>query len=349
MTQSERTSAPVTIKQLARALGLSHSTVSRALNDHPAISIETKTRIRQAASKSGYVPNSAARVLRNERSGIIGLVIPDIQNDFYTTVAKTISDAAAEQSWQMILASTDDQPERENLAVRSLLKVRAEGVIIVPTASPEQETLDMVRRLHAVQLVRSHSGIDAPAITVADRLGVSLATTHLLELGHTRIGYIGSSAELSTGRERLQGFLEQFSGSMLRYAQSNVHLGPPRSHFGASAFKQLLASDAPPSAIVLGSPEFTLGVMLAAEEENVRIPDDLSLVGYGDFDWNKLLCGGLTAVALPEQEIADACVEMLHARFGSAGMSGFEREQDVSGRLYQPRLVVRGSSRRYPG
>lgn len=328
-------------------LGLSHSTVSRALNDHPAISMETKARIRQAAAKSGYVPNSAARVLRNERSGIIGLVIPDIQNDFYTTVAKTISDAAAEQSWQMILASTDDQPEREKLAIRSLLKVRAEGVIIVPTANPEQETLDMIRRLHTVQLVRSHAGIDAPAITVADRLGVAMATRHLLELGHTRIGYIGTSSQLSTGRERLQGFLGEFSGEMLSYAHSSMQLGPPRSHFGATAFKQLLAAAEPPSAVVLGSPEFALGVMTAAEEEHVRIPDDLSLVGYGDFDWNRLLYGGLTTIALPEQEIADSCVEMLCARFENSDMSGFKWEQGSSGRLYEPHLVVRGSSRRY--
>lgn len=326
---------------------MAHSTVSRALNDHPAISDETKRRIRDKAKQVGYVPNSAARILRTARSGIIGLVIPDIKNDFFSTVARTIAAAAAEHSWQMILAITDDRPDRERYAVRSLLKAQAEGVIIASTAEPQSETADMISRLRAVQLLRSHPRIDAPSIRVAERAGIAAATAHLQELGHARIGYIGPPAELSTGQERLQGFLQRFADE--GQTRMRVELCLPRPHLGAEAFNRLLAMPDPPTAIVLGSPEFALGVTLAAEQRGIRIPDDMSLVGFGDSDLNKVLCGGLTAMFLPEQEIADACVELMRAELGKPRRSprGAARTNDVW--LFHPALVMRKSTRALVG
>jgi len=334
----------VTIKQLAKMLGMAHSTVSRALNDHPAISDETKRRIRDKAKQVGYVPNSAARILRTARSGIIGLVIPDIKNEFFSTVAKTIAAAAAEHSWQIVLATTDDRPDRERHAVRSLLKAQAEGVIIASTAEPQAETIDMIARLRVVQLLRSHSRIHAPSIKVSERAGIAAATAHLQELGHVRIGFIGPPAELSTGNERLQGFLQRFPDATAAAAE-RIRLCLPRSRQGADAFMQLLAMDEPPTAIVLGSPEFALGVTLAAAQHGVRIPEDVSLVGFGDSDLNRVLCGGLTAMFLPEQEIADACVELMRSELEIPRRSpgGSKRGNDVW--LFHPTLVTRNSSR----
>jgi LacI family transcriptional regulator len=334
---------PVTIKQLAKVLGMAHSTVSRALNDHPAISDDTKKRIRDKARQLGYVPNSAARILRTARSGIIGLVIPDIKNEFFSTVAKTIAAAAAEHSWQIVLATTDDQPDRERVAIRSLLKAQAEGVIIASTAEPQAETVDMIGRLRAVQLLRSHPRILAPSIKVADRAGIAAATAHLQDLGHVRIGYIGPPAELSTGNERLQGFLQRFADA--EAAAQRVQLCLPRSRLGMEAFMRLLAMPEPPTAVVLGSPEFALGATLAATQHGIRIPEDVSLVGFGDSDLNRVLCGGLTAMFLPEQEIADACVELMRSQLEnpSGALKAPTRSNDTW--LFHPTLVTRNSSR----
>lgn len=342
MTQSTPT-APVTIKQLAQMLGMAHSTVSRALNGHPSISAATRKRIEQAAAQFGYVPNSAARILKTARSGIIGLVIPDIQNKFYATVAKAISDAAAEQHWQMILAITDDDQEREGTAIRSLLKAQAEGVIIVPTAVPAQETRSMLQRLHTIQLLRSHSGIYSPAIKVADRAGIALATEHLQALGHRRIGFIGPMTEVSTGRERLQGFFDCFPGDAT--VQRYVQICPPHSQYAADAFRRLLCMDASPSAIVLGSPEFSLGIIEAAYQDGVSIPEQISLVGYGDSGWSRLVCGGLTTMRLPEQDIADACVDMLRVRIGVPKAANGRKTSAASETYFQPSLVLRCSTR----
>lgn len=337
----------VTIKQLANMLGMAHSTVSRALNDHPAISDETKKKIRAKAKQLGYVPNSAARILRTARSGIIGLVVPDIKNEFFSTVAKTIASAAAHHAWQMVLATTDDQPERERYAVRSLLKAQAEGVIIASTAEPQPETLDMIGRLRAVQLLRSHPRIHAPSIKLADRAGIVAATAHLQELGHVHIGFIGPPAELSTGSERLQGFLQRFPDPAA--ARRRVQLGLPRPQFGAEAFGRLLDMPEPPTAVVLGSPEFALGVTLSAKERNIRIPEDVSVVGFGDSDLNKVLCGGLTAMFLPEQEISDACVELMRSELEKPRRSSREPKGSNDMWLFHPTLVMRNSTRRLPG
>ena len=342
MTQSTPT-APVTIKQLAQMLGMAHSTVSRALNGHPSISAATRKRIEQAAAQFGYVPNSAARILKTARSGIIGLVIPDIQNKFYATVAKAISDAAAEQHWQMILAITDDDQEREGTAIRSLLKAQAEGVIIVPTAVPAQETRSMLQRLHTIQLLRSHSDIRSPTIKVADRAGIALATEHLQALGHRRIGFIGPMTEVSTGRERLQGFFDCFPGDAT--VQRYVQICPPHSQYAADAFRRLLCMDASPSAIVLGSPEFSLGIIEAAYQDGVSIPEQISLVGYGDSGWSRLVCGGLTTMRLPEQDIADACVDMLRVRIGVPKAANGRKTSAASETYFQPSLVLRCSTR----
>ena len=344
--KKDMTNEPVTIKQLARILGMAHSTVSRALNGHPAISEATKKRIEAAAAQYGYVPNSAARILRNARSGVIGLVIPDIRNDFYTTVAKAIADTAAELSWQMVLATTDDQPERERQAVRSMIKAQAESIIIAPTEAPLPETVEMLKRQHTLQLLRHHPSIQAPSITVDDRVGISLATQHLLDLGHRRIGYIGRTANVSTGRARLDGFLDNFADP--RDAERRIVLLPPRAAYGASALRHLLALVEPPTAIVLGSPEFTSGVLEAASEDHLSIPGDLSLVSYGDSAWNRFLCGGLTTVLLPEKEIANGCVEMLRVRLGSADKTNEPiQPNDETGLCFQPQLAIRHSTRKF--
>jgi LacI family transcriptional regulator len=342
--RQNRINGSITIKQLARILGMAHSTVSRALNGHPAISAATRKRIEAAAAQYGYVPNSAARTLRNVRSGVVGLIIPDIRNDFYTMAAKAIADMAAELSWQMVVATTDDQPEREREAVRSMLKARAEGVIIVPTADPAAETVEMLKRVYTLQLLRRHSSIEAPSITLDERAGIGMATRHLQELGHRRIGYIGRMADVSTGQARLQGFMDCFADP--RDAERRVILLPPRVACGASGLRSLLARDEPPTAIVLGSLQFTPGVLEAAREDGIRIPEDLSLVSYGDTAWNRFLLGGLTTVVLPDKEIADGCVAMLHRGLDALANPEERRSESEASICFQPKLVVRNSTRR---
>lgn len=336
----------MTIKKLAAILGLSHTTVSRALNDHPAISQATKDSVLQAAREYGYIPNSAARALRNASTGAFGLIIPDIQNDFFITITNAIAHVAAEHGWQMMLGITSDKPEMEHTALLRLMTARVDGIIFAPTSSPLPETRDLITRTNAVQLLRKQNSLQAPVIAIDDRHGISLAVKHLRELGHERIGYIGSSEALSTGYERLQGFLQCFTPAEQAALQALIHMGPPQAEFGGEAFKRVMSATVPPTALVLGSPRYAMSILLAAKEQNIRIPDDLSLVAYGDVSWGSLLEVKLTYISLPEKQIADACIAILHRLMNQEQTLTPEAfYASTESQLFMPQLVAGGSTK----
>lgn len=338
----------MTIKKLAAILGLSHTTVSRALNDHPAISQATKDSVLQAAREYGYIPNSAARALRNASTGAFGLVIPDIQNDFFITVTNAIAHVAAERSWQMMLGITSDKPEMEHTALLRLMTARVDGIIFAPTANPLPETQELIARTNAVQLLRKHRSLQAPVIAIDDRHGISLAVKHLRELGHQRVGYIGSSEELSTGYERLQGFLQCFTSTEQAALQELIHVGPPQAEFGGEAFKRVMSADVPPTAVVLGSPRYAMSILLAAKEKNIRIPDDLSLVAYGDVSWASLLEMKLTYISLPEKQIADACISIIHRLMNQEQTLTPETfYASTDSQIFTPQLVLGDSTKAF--
>lgn len=266
----------------------------------------------QAAQEYGYIPNNAGRALRNASSGAFGLIIPDIQNDFFIAVTNALASESAQSDWQMMLAITGDRPETELSALRRMMAASVDGIIIAPSARPLAETEAFLTRTRAVQ--------------------------HLQQLGHTRIGYIGSSAELSTGRARHQGFLQHFDPDQQAVLREIIHTGPPQVAFGVEAFRQIMDSPRPPSALVLGSQRYTMDILLAAKARGLRIPQDLSLVAYGDVPWGDLLEMTFTRISLPAQAITDACLERIRQIMGD--------DSDVfSDAIFAPRLVEGDSSR----
>ena len=336
----------MTIKKLAAILGLSHTTVSRALNDHPAISQATKDSVLQAAREYGYIPNSAARALRNVSTGAFGLVIPDIQNDFFITITNAIAHVAAERSWQMMLGITGDKPEMEHSALLRLMTARVDGIIFAPTANPLPETQELVTRTNAVQLLRHHDSLQTPVIAIDERDGITQAVKHLRSLGHTRIGYIGSAQQLSTGSERLQGFLQNFTAAEQDALADIIYVGPPQAEFGGEAFRRVMGAAVPPSALVLGSPRYAMSILLAAKEMNISIPDNLSLVAYGDVSWGSLLEVKLTSISLPEKQISDACINIIDRLLNQeTPLSPEVFYASTESQLFTPQLVLGGSTK----
>ena len=151
-----RRGGQVTIKDIAQALGISHATVSRALNDSPLINAGTKDRIRAKADEMGYVPDPAARVMRGELSTIVGFILPDVQNHFYSASAKVLAESVSAAGFQLVLAISEDDPERERRHVEELRRARARGIVITPSAGLLPDTADLLRDMPVVQLVRSH-------------------------------------------------------------------------------------------------------------------------------------------------------------------------------------------------
>ena len=298
----------VTTKDIAAHLQLSVSTVGRALADDARISDQTKARVRQAASELGYVGNHAARMMRGAPSNVVGLVIPDIRNSFYFTIAHELSTIMSGEDYQLMLAETFDDRLIERRHLRELSASRAAGVVIAPTPNPHSDSINMLSGMPHVQLLRKHSSLGAQWFGINDRRALKDATTHLLDLGHSRIAYIGAPPDLPTGRERLEGYSQALHESNVPQRSQLVELGPPASpEHAREAIRRLLNRPSPPTAVVLGSVLHTVGVLDGLLEMGIDVPTELSVVGFGDQSGFSWWGPGLTTVSLPIGDVATSC------------------------------------------
>jgi DNA-binding LacI/PurR family transcriptional regulator len=329
----------VTILDIARELGISHTTVSRALAGHEQISDETKERVSLAVKRMGYVPHASARTMRGKPSSVVGLVVPDIQNDFYATIAKIVADTLATESMQLMLSVTEDDPDREERELRAILAARPAGVIIVATAAPRRATLTMLGEVESVELIRAHANAAANTVLVDDVAGTLAAGRHLLSYGHRKIGYIGGSIDLSTGRERLQGFKAALAEK--KVAPVEIALGPPRPDFARHAVSVMIASKDPPTGLVFGSSELTLGALQGLRSKNLEWPRDVSIVGYHDPPWFELVGAGITTVRLPVRDIAQTATRVLLNGIKNESAHSTTRHEALR---FSPTLVLRGST-----
>lgn len=297
----------VTIKDIAARLKVSPSTVGRALADDSRISEATKQKVTEVANEMGYVANLAARMMRGVSSNLVGFVLPDIRNGFYSTVAHALSKCLQRGGFQLTLSETDDDRLVELHHIRELTSANVAGIIIVPTARPHPDSVKLLKMLPHIQLLRRHASLGEQWFGIDDTQAIFEATSHLVQLGHHRIGYIGATDELPTGSARLKGFHQ----ALPRRENVNpalVQLVAPGSiDIGREATRRLLSLPTPPTAIVAGSVQTTQGVLEELMTQGIRVPDDLSVVGFGDEIGFRWWGPGLTTVGLPVYDLATAC------------------------------------------
>lgn len=338
---SKRDQKPVSIKTLAAYLNMSHATVSRALNDKSTISAATKARVRGAAEKFGYVVNAGARLVRGMRGPLVGLIIPDIQNDFYSTVAKILAYNFMQEGLQLILAISDDDSALEALHIRSMLEARVAGIIITPTTGLQQQAAQFLETVPCVQIIRHHALIQAAYVGIDDQQGTRLATEHLLGLGHQRIGFIGGSQQLSTASDRVAGYLTALAEYKIKAVKTMIALGPPRPEFGRAAMEKLLDHKNRPSGFVMGSAQLTLGALQALKARGLSIPEDISVVGYGDPPWFELSAPPVTTIHLPVEDFSRVVAARLFTQIQEQTR---QNQVDLAQTLLPPLLCLRQST-----
>ncbi|MBL0924500.1 MAG: LacI family DNA-binding transcriptional regulator [Sphingomonadaceae bacterium] len=332
-------SSKTTLKDLAAHLGLAHSTVSRALSNHDAISQDTKDRVRHAARQYGYVANSGARLLRTGHSQTVGLLVPDIVNEFYATIAKNLADDCSQRGHQLMLLVSDDDPQRELKLLQALLETRPAGVVVALTAVPRKETLSHLAGVRCIQFLRVHAKVQGLTVGADDAAAARMAIEHLLSLGHRAIGYVGVSEALSTGAARLRGYKETLEEAGVAPDPALIALIEPSVQGGARAAAQLMDRSPRPTALFLSSPQLALGGAQWLNAAKLRVPGDVSVISYGNSSWFDLWGSGLTAVSLPIQELAATASALLFRESG----------EELSGQtsvLLAPSLVKRGSTAR---
>lgn len=304
MTKSFRM---VTARDVAEIAGVSVSTVGRALSGDPRISAKTITRAKEAASQLGYVGNLPARQMRGAKSNLVGLMLPDIRNYFYATIAEALSDCCSANGYQLALSIAND-PETEARHVTELISARAAGIVIVPTAQPKRETRDLINNFPHVQLLRRIESYNSAWFGINDEECLCEGTRHLLSLGHRRIAYIGGSLELSTGTARRAGFRRAFQEMGVDRSEAIEIFGPPSiTQYGANAVKELLNRPNPPTALITGTIRVTQAILETLHEMQISVPGDLSLVGFGDAPEFKWWGPGLTTLWMPIEDLATTC------------------------------------------
>jgi DNA-binding LacI/PurR family transcriptional regulator len=338
-----------TARDVAERLNLSVSTVGRALADDRRISAETKLRVHQKAEELGYVVNRAARMMRGARSPVVGLVVPDVRNSFYSAVAHALTETMGARNHQVMLCETGDDRQSELRQVRDLAAAQVSGVVIVPTAKPLPEVARLLQQIPHVQFLRKVNSLGPHWFGIDDRRVVEMATEHLVDLGHQRIGYIGGTTDLPTAAARLAGFDSAAAAGGVPEDDRLPILGPPSSSdFGASALEQLMAGPYPPTAVVSGSVQVTRGMLEYVHRTALDVPDAVSLVGFGDeagFSW---WGPGLTTISLPMHDLATACGTWLMHKISSAdgvgNGAGGDGSQPPYSSISPGVLVERGST-----
>ena len=296
----------ITIKDIAQQLGLSPSTVGRAIADHPRISSETKERVRIAAEALGYVANTPARVMRGGSSRLVGLLVPDVRNSFFSMVAYVLSKCFESEGFHLALSITDDDRDTEMQQVREMVSARVAGIVIVPSAAPRRETLTLLKSVPHVQFLRRLPALNADWFGLDEERAFLDATNHLLDLGHRRIAYIGDVI-FPTGKARYDGFRRAYSEAGFAIDRQLVELGPPTIPFGIEATSRVLEKRPAPTAILTASVPVTVGMVDYLETIKIEIPRELSIVGFGDGSWHKWWRSGLTTLRLPVSELATSC------------------------------------------
>jgi LacI family transcriptional regulator len=302
----------ITIRDVAKAARLSPAAVSRYLNRTMVLPTASASRIEEAILKLDYQPNGLARNLSRGSSRMIGLVIPEISNPFFASLASAVEDVAFGADYGVLLCNTHNDPERELSYLRLLRTRQIDGIVYLTSHADNPELIAMMARDERVVLVDEDvAGVSAPRVFCENRAGGYTATRHLLEHGHVRVAFIGGPKKLLSSRERYAGFERALTESRITGRSRFVRFGPYTADFGREAANELLTGKSPPTAIFAASDYVAVGVLNAAESLGLSIPKDLSLVGFDDMPFAALLSPPLTTIRQPIGELGEAGANFL--------------------------------------
>jgi DNA-binding LacI/PurR family transcriptional regulator len=310
----------VRIKDVARRAGVSTATVSRVLANRPYASEETKERVARAVADLHYRPNRVARSLRIQRSAIVALIIPDIENPFFHRIVRAVQDTMAAHQCAVFLCNTDENLEKQALSIDLVRAEQVAGVIIAPVSEHDRPQ-GVLRRLDMPTVVidRKMADLKVDTVRVENAAAAEAAVAHLIADGHRRIGAVLGTDLATTGRERREGYARALSAHGIAVEEELIAIGPVdganRQNIGYGLVQRLLDLPKPPTAIFTGTNLLTLGVLQALQERELSIPDDVAIAAFDEIDWMPVFRPALTAVAQPVYEIGRQAAELLLERF----------------------------------
>jgi len=326
-----------TINDIARLAGVSKKTVSRVINASPFVRDDTRARIEAVIAELGYAPDPQARGLAYGRAFLIGLVYDNPNPQYVVNMQLGLLDGMRGSGFELVVHPCDRSSPTflEDLA-SFVERQRLYGVILTPSVSEDEGAAKLMREIGCAYVRVASVSLDKPEhmIETRDRLGGREAAAHLAELGHTRIAFVSGPQTFRSSHERRSGFEEALNERGLSLAKAYVAEGAYTYDSGIEKGRELLTMGERPTAIFAGNDEMAAGVLQAARQLGIRVPEDLSVVGFDDFQIASRLWPTLTTVRTPTREIGRLAVERLMGREDDS--------RDPKSRL--PSLVVREST-----
>lgn len=302
-----------TIKDIARRVGVSHSTVSRALRDNPLVAQPTAQRIRTAALQMGYQPSAAARSLKTNRTQVLGVIVSNIADPFFSEILDGIEARAQASGYSLFIASSQHDPAKESKIVRTMLEQRTDGVIICSSSFSAQQGRQLCQAGFPVVVVNHQAAENFNySIYHDDVYGSQQVTRHLIDLGHTRIAYLGNSESGRTTLDRLHGFNAAMQAARLPVRPGYLHHVPGGDpSLGAQSVAHFLTLQEPPTAVVCFNDTLAVGVLAGCRKAGVRVPEDLSVTGFDNITFAAYTHPALTTFDQPKTSIGSEAALLL--------------------------------------
>ena len=323
------------IKDVAEAAGVSTATVSRVLSNKPHVRPELREKVMAAVESLGYRPNLVARTLRSQRSNAIGLIVSDIRNPYFTSVSRAVEDIAYEQGYQVVFCNSDEDPEKEASYLRLMRDQNIAGVIFSPTrqVSSNLDAVSFDSPMVVVDRTIAATGMEVDVVRIDNEDAGYRLTQHLIDNGYRKIvGLFGEAS--TTGRERCAGYEKALQENDLSVRAQFV---PPRIEAGYIAGIEVLSSDDMPDAILTTNSLLLAGALKAIQELELKIPDQVGLVGFDRTTWSTLVQPSITLIEQPTTEIGRSAAELLLQRIENPQRPAREV-------ILQGKLLIGGSS-----
>ncbi len=335
----------ITIKDIARELGISPSTVSRALKDHPDISPATKKEVTELAEKLKYTPNSIALSLRQSKTNTIGVIIPEIIHFFFSTVISGIEDIAYDAGYSVIVSQSNESYEREVIDSKALFNNRVDGMLI--SLSRETMQYDHLQSIYdrGIPMVffdRVTDAIPCSKVIVDDFDGGFKATEHLIQQGYKRIAHLSGPTNLAISKNRLEGYKAALEKNGFTFDENLVvrDHGSEDEQVAKKLTLKLLGSSNPPDALFAINDIAALGAMMAAREAGLRIPHDFAIVGFSNWRFTSLTEPAMTTINQPGFEMGQEAARLLIKQIEA-------KDEDIIEpitKVLKTSLIIRGSS-----